>query len=253
MRRGAEYGLGVTTTEPRSAAFDLALDDLARATDRLLATVDAFSDGDVRTPSGLPDWTRAHVLTHVARNADAVANLAHWACTGEERPMYPAGPEGRDAAIEEGAGRHIGDLRLDIDESAERLLAAFTGFSGEGLARQVEGTRGATFLGWELPRIRLREVEIHHVDLAAGYTSADWSPAFAAYTLDIVAAQFVARGDCPVSALHDAEGGAWQVGAVGPTLSGPTHELAAWLVGRSAGAGLTPNPPGAVPTAPRWI
>ena len=226
---------------------------MARATDRLLATVDGFSDADVRAPSGLPGWTRAHVLTHVARNADAVANLAHWARTGEERPMYAGGAAGRDAAIEEGAARHIGDLRLDIDESAERLLAAFTGFSAEGLAREVEGMRGARFVGWELPQIRLREVEIHHLDLDAGYTSADWSPAFAARTLDTVAPAFLARGDCPVSALHDTEGGVWQVGAAGPTLSGPTPELAAWLVGRSDGAALRPSPPGVVPTAPRWI
>ena len=30
-------------------------------------------------PSSLPNWTRAHVLTHVARNADALINLLTWA------------------------------------------------------------------------------------------------------------------------------------------------------------------------------
>jgi maleylpyruvate isomerase len=253
IRRAAEYGLRVTTTETDPAAFDVALDDMARATDRLLATVDAFADADVRTSSGLPDWTRAHVLTHVARNADAIANLAHWARTGEERPMYAGGAAGRDAAIQEGAGRHIGDLRLDIDESAQRLMAAFAGFDAQGLAREVEGMRGARFVGSELPFIRLLEVEIHHVDLAAGYTSADWSPEFGARTLDRVAPQFVARGDCPVSSLHDGKAGVWQVGAAGPTLSGSTQQLAGWLVGRSDGAALTPSPPGAIPAAPRWL
>lgn len=225
---------------------------MARATDRLLATVDAFSDDDVRAPSGLQDWTRAHVLTHVARNADAFANLAHWARTGEQRPMYAGGADGRAAAIEEGAGRHIGDLRLDIDESAERLLAAFAGFTAEALARQVEGLRGVLFHGWELPLFRLREVEIHHVDLAAGYSPADWSPEFAARTLDQVSAQFLTRDDCPVTTLQDPEGHSWQVGTTGPTLTGPAHELAAWLVGRSDGAALTPSPAGEVPSAPRW-
>lgn len=242
-----------TAADDLAAAFDLALDEMARATDRLLATVDAFSDADVRVPSGLPGWTRAHVLTHVARNADAVANLAHWARTGEERPMYAGGADGRNAAIQEGAGLHIGDLRLDIDESAERLLAAFAGFSADGLAREVEAMRGAKFAGGELPNLRLREVEIHHVDLAAAYTSADWSPAFAAHALDIAAPQFVARGDCPASALHGPDGRVWALGGAGPTLSGPTQELAAWLVGRSDGATLTPSPPGAIPLAPRWI
>jgi maleylpyruvate isomerase len=243
----------VMTTTPDIAAFDLALDEMARATDRLLATVDGFSDADVRAPSGLPDWTRAHVLTHLARNADAMARLAHWARTGEERAMYPGGPPARNAAIEEGAGRHIGDLRLDLSESAERLLAGFAGFDAKGLGRDIEGSRGARWIGWELPLIRMREVEIHHVDLAAGYTSADWTPAFAVHLLDLVSSQFLARDDCPVSTLQDTEGRSWQAGTSGPALSGPATELAAWLIGRSDGSALTPNPPGAIPAAPRWI
>jgi maleylpyruvate isomerase len=241
-----------TPPTPSLAAFDQALDEMARATDHLLATVDGFSDADVRAPSALPDWTRAHVLTHLARNADGVANLAHWARTGEERRMYPGGPEARDAAIEEGAGRHVGDLRLDLGESAERLLAAFADFDAAAMARLVEGPRGPKLAGWGLPAFRLREVAIHHVDLAAGYTSADWTPAFAARTLDELAPEFLARDDCPVTALEDPGGGAWQVGSSGPTLSGPAHELVAWLIGRSDGAALTPSPPGAIPAAPRW-
>jgi maleylpyruvate isomerase len=243
-----------TTTPPTSspAAFDQALDELARATDQLLATVDGFSDADVREPSALPEWTRAHVLTHLARNADGVANLAHWARTGEERRMYPGGPEGRNAAIEEGAGRHVGDLRLDLGESAERLLAAFADFDARALARVVDGPRDMKLTGSELPDLRLREVAIHHIDLAAGYTSADWTPAFAARTLDELAREFLARDDCPVTALHDGGGGVWQVGRSGPTLTGPAHELVSWLIGRSDGAALTPSPPGAIPAAPRW-
>jgi maleylpyruvate isomerase len=242
----------VTTTGPDPAAFDVALDEMARATDRVLATVDEFSDADVRAPSGLPDWTRAHVLTHIARNADGIRNLAHWARTGEERPMYPGGPPARAAAIEEGASRQVGDLRLDLDESAERLLAAFADFPADGLTREVGGPGGATWIGWELPLMRMREVEIHHVDLVAGYTAGDWAPEFATRTLDQLAPQFLARDDCPVTELRDGGGRVWQVGSSGPTLSGPVHELAAWLIGRSDGAALTPSPAGAIPAAPRW-
>ena len=166
--------------------------------------------------------------------------------------MYPDGPEGRDAAIEEGAGRHVGDLRLDLGESAERLLAAFADFEDDALTRVVTGARDSKLAGWELPAFRLREVTVHHVDLAAGYTSADWTPAFVARTLDELAPEFLAREDCPVTALQDPGGGQWQVGRSGPTISGPAHELLAWLIGRSAGAALTPSPPGAVPAAPRW-
>ena len=43
---------------------------------------------DFAGPSLLPGWTRAHVLAHVAGNADALVNLLTWARTGEETPMY---------------------------------------------------------------------------------------------------------------------------------------------------------------------
>ena len=60
-----------------------------------------------RAPSLCEGWTRAHVVTHIARNADALSNLVHWATTGEPTPMY-ASPESRDADIAEGARRARG-------------------------------------------------------------------------------------------------------------------------------------------------
>jgi maleylpyruvate isomerase len=38
---------------------------------RLMQQVAHLSDNGIRSPSLLPDWTLAHVLTHLARNADA--------------------------------------------------------------------------------------------------------------------------------------------------------------------------------------
>ena len=45
--------------------------EVDRATARLLATARTLDDDAVRAPSPLPGWTRGHVLTHVARNADS--------------------------------------------------------------------------------------------------------------------------------------------------------------------------------------
>ena len=81
---------------PDPAALRGALDEMAVSTDRLLATVDGLDDAALRQPSRLPGWTRAHVLTHIARNADGLVNLVTWARTGEETPMYAGGrPVGR--------------------------------------------------------------------------------------------------------------------------------------------------------------
>ena len=86
---------------PDLPSLDRALDEMAAATDRLLRSVDGLTEEDLAGPSLLPGWTRAHVLTHVARNADGFVNLVHAARTGEDREMY-AGWEGRPR------GRHRG-------------------------------------------------------------------------------------------------------------------------------------------------
>jgi maleylpyruvate isomerase len=238
-----------------AAALSGALDEMAAATDRLLGSVDRLSPAAVQEPSLMPGWTRGHVLTHVARNADAIANLVLAARTGDGRPMYAGGPDSRDAAIAAGAGRHLGDLRLDLAESAERLLSTFAdGFPAEARSREVTMRRGATAYGWEIPLIRTREVEIHHVDLDAGYRPEDWSPEFAARTLDQLSPFFRSARDCPVGTLAATDvTGRWEVAAEGPELAGPVTALAGWLVGRSPGRGLSLGSAGDVPPAPRWV
>src|SRR5688572_18290912 len=226
---------------------------MAVSTDRLLATVDGLDDAALRAPSLLPGWTRAHVLTHIARNADGLVNLVTWARTGEETPMYPGGQAGRAAEIEAGVDRHIGDIRLDLSDSAERLLGAFADFPTEGLSREVRFASGGTALGWELPVIRTREVEIHHVDVDGGYTPAHWSEEFVHRTLDQLAPFFRSDRDVPVGRLAASDAGrSWEVAADGPTLKGPSNALLAWLTGRSSGDGLQLDTSDPVPPAPRW-
>ena len=78
---------------------------------------------DVAAPSLLPGWSRAHVLTHLARNADGFVNLLTSARTGEAIPMY-ASPEARAADIDAGAGRGPADLLDDLRRSGQRFDAA---------------------------------------------------------------------------------------------------------------------------------
>ncbi len=234
-------------------ALSDALDEVAACTDRMLATLDGLDDAALRAPSLLPGWTRAHVLTHIARNADGMVNLVTWARTGEETPMYVGGRPARDAQIEEGAQRHIGDIRLDLAESAERLLGAFAGFPDEGLDRQVT-LAGRNASGADLPLLRVREVEIHHVDVSAGYSPAHWTPAFVSRTLDQLTQFFRDERDSPVAILAATDtASTWRVAENGPTLTGPQSALLAWLTGRSTGDGLEFDSPGPVPAAPTWV
>jgi hypothetical protein len=83
------------------ATYDEAVRLLAALTDDLLDDVHTLDTASLAAPSLLPGWTRAHVLAHVARNADALVNLLTWARTGQPRPMY-ADRQQRDAEIEAG-------------------------------------------------------------------------------------------------------------------------------------------------------
>ena len=152
--------------------YDRAIGLLAEVTDRLLDDVRELDDGAVHAPSLLPGWTRGHVLTHVARNADALCRLLHWARTGEETRMYPS-REARDAEIEEGAQRSASELEADVESSAERLLAGLADLPLERREVPVRASRGAEFPAREILWMRVREAAYHHVDLDTGVRFAD--------------------------------------------------------------------------------
>lgn len=228
--------------------------DLDDATDRLLRLVGDFDAADVAADSLLPGWTRGHVLTHLARNADAFVNLLTSARTGEPIPMY-ASAAARVADIEAGAARPPAALLDDLRRSAERYTEAVAAMPVAAWAATVETRRGpwpAASLVWG----RLREVEVHHVDLAAGYRPADWPEAFAQRLLHEVTAGLADRADAPAMVLRF-DGSAHEL-VVGdptgaPTVTGPAAQLAAWLIGRSPGEALTVTPDGTLPTPPEWI
>ncbi|GAA4970883.1 maleylpyruvate isomerase N-terminal domain-containing protein [Streptomyces hyderabadensis] len=49
----------------------------------LLDAVAGLDEAAFKAPSALPDWTRKHLVAHVAANADPLCNLVHRAATGE--------------------------------------------------------------------------------------------------------------------------------------------------------------------------
>ena len=77
---------------------------LESATGRLLDGVASLSDAAATQPSLLPGWSRGHVLTHLARNAEGSTRLLTWARTGVPSYEYESA-EARAAEI--GAGRTL--------------------------------------------------------------------------------------------------------------------------------------------------
>ncbi len=76
-------------SQPADAhAVEQNLGRITQAHDRLMTTAAALTDEQARAPSLLPGWTRGHVITHIARNADSLGNLLIWAQTGVQTPQY---------------------------------------------------------------------------------------------------------------------------------------------------------------------
>jgi maleylpyruvate isomerase len=211
-----------THVAPSSPPPDPDLGAVAAATDRLLVTVAGLDAATARRPSLLPGWTVGHVITHIARNADGMVRLVEWARTGRPTPMYPS-VESRSQEIEAGSGRSPADLLGDVQISATRL----------GVALELLATAGDDALdrlvvfgpprpgqapdtpARSLPFARLRELEIHHVDLGLDYRPSSWSPDFVERTL-----LYVHSRSGAVDVIGDpAEVLAWRIGrGAGPTV-----------------------------------
>jgi maleylpyruvate isomerase len=157
-------------------------DQVDAATQRLLDDARTLSEADLRAPSLLPGWTRAHVIAHVARNADAMRNLLVGARSGQVVLAY-ASAEAREAGIEQGAALSAADLMADLADSAMALRTVARQLPDEAWPFQVQMLDSASFPADALLTRRLVEVELHHCDLGSGYGPADWPAAFAAMDL----------------------------------------------------------------------
>lgn len=208
---------------------------------------------DLAEPSLLPGWSRGHLLTHVARNADALVNLLTWARTGEETPMYADGAS-RDQAIEEGAGRPLEEHLDDLRASAERFEQAVEALPPTAWAAQVTMRSGRVIAAAEVPWRRLVEMRLHHVDLGIGHTTADLPADFAGRELAALADGLTGHEGIAAVRLADTESGAvWNIGAAAEpdlTVSAATRPLLAWLSGRGPYDGLTVTPDGPLPALP---
>lgn len=236
------------------------LEWLRAGTERFEAAVRGVTDEALTAPSALPGWSRAHVVTHVARNADAVGNLLSWARTGAENPMY-ASREQRDADIAAGAGRPPGEVRDDLRAADARLARALARLPAAAWAVPVRTAQGRMVPAGEVPWMRVREVWIHAVDLDAGTTFADLPPGLVAALLDDATAMFAGRGDAPGVELQVTDAGStgvagpWRTGErPGAVVRGAAAQLLGWLLGRTDGAALTADTSdGRLPVLPSWI
>lgn len=231
------------------------IDIIGAATGRLVTSASALSDSQAREPSPLPGWSRGHVLTHVARNADGLRNLLTWAQTGVQTPMYPS-LQARAADIEAGASRPAAELAADVARSAEPFAARARELRDDAWLAEVCGARGPAHPAWVTLHRRLFEVEVHHVDLGTGYLPADWPAWFVAVHLTRICAELAGKPEAPAAVLTDAATGQrYDLRpdmATKTQITGDGHDLLGWLLGRDDGGGLSADPPGRLPAVPPY-
>jgi maleylpyruvate isomerase len=205
---------------------------------------------DLAAPSLLPGWSRAHVVAHLAGNARSHVRMLDGCLAGEVVAQYPGDADGRAAEIAQLAVDPAAALAAHRQAGAELDLrwAAMPPAHWDRLVLRLDaGPRPAFGLAWS----RWKEVEVHRVDLRAGYRLSDWEPAFARRLL----ASLLERAGLPAMTVvveGEAVGNEVPVtGPGGPRVTGDTAALAGWLSGRDDGRELHVRD-GPLPRVPAW-
>jgi maleylpyruvate isomerase len=229
--------------------MELTADDLgpllraaATAHRRMQTSASRMTDDDCRGPSLLPGWTRGHVLTHWARNADGQSRMLLAAMHGEIAAQYPGGDAQRDSDIETGAARPAHLILSDVRTAIDQIEDLWHRMPADAWSRPTAARTGQR-PAWMSVWARWRETEIHHVDLDAGYGHGHWPAEFVDLLLSRVLPTLATRLDEQI-ALHvettDRNPPARATAANATEdlviVRGPASAVLCWLLGRASAA-----------------
>jgi maleylpyruvate isomerase len=161
---------------------DVDLEAVRMATRRFLASIDELSDAQAEAACRLPSWNRAELITHVARNADGIRGMVEAAARGEVAAMYPGGVTQRADGIAAGRDERAAVLVTDVRRASDLLADVWSTLPPDGWDRVGKASVDRQMS--ELPWVRWREVEVHHLDLGLEYEAADWPVQFVTRALD---------------------------------------------------------------------
>ncbi|MEL4504098.1 maleylpyruvate isomerase family mycothiol-dependent enzyme [Luteococcus sp. H138] len=210
------------------------------ATQALLGDTIRIDDDEWQQPSRLAGWTRAHVATHLARNADALRRVVNGFLTHQPKHLY-ASPRQRRRDLELGSQRAPLDLQIDLDTSAGRLNEAFNYLAESGATDLVELSPGFRMPIHHLVLARLNEVVLHRIDLDHGFTSADIDPDIARWLLEWNCLRVGERPDFPAMHLMSSSGFQGVIGRPDrepQIVQGTDAGLVGWLTGRASADAL---------------
>jgi maleylpyruvate isomerase len=208
---------------------DVTVAHVTTETERVVATAASLRNDAVLAPSLCPGWSRGHVLTHLARNADALARVCAVALRDEPGTMYPS-QQARDDEIEQGARRPAAAQAADIVDSAARLATLLSALGPEHADVAVERVPGGPSITvGSVAFMRLREVALHHVDLDACFRLDQLDPEL----VDLLLADAVDRlrrhPEAPSVRLVTLEGRSHVVRDGGTIVTGSPPGLLLWV------------------------
>ncbi|MDN5571661.1 MAG: maleylpyruvate isomerase family mycothiol-dependent enzyme [Propionibacteriaceae bacterium] len=217
--------------------IDPALKRIAEATQALLRDTIALDEDAWRSPSLLPGWTRAHVASHIARNADALRVVVVATMSGDPTPLYPSA-NAKFTEIERGAERSGLELHVDLDTSAGEFARLCDRVADWLLPVQLPS---GEFPLSVVTLIRLQEVTLHHLDLDCGFTWENIEAVPAHWLLQWFGLLMRDDASLPAVDIISDAGETVSIGGSGErvTASGPDAALWAWLAGRTSGEGVT--------------
>lgn len=140
--------------------------------------IEHLDDETIRGPSMLPGWSVAHVLSHVARNADSHMRRAAASIEGLMIDQYPGGFSGRAAEIDAGADRPAREVIDDVKSSGRALQQMWLEIPDEAWGNVTRDVSGRERALETLPVKRRQELYVHLIDLGIGPTYEDWPDDF---------------------------------------------------------------------------
>jgi len=207
------------------------------ATQALLVDTITITDEQWQMPSRLPGWTRAHIATHIARQADGMTRVLGQLKDNKPTSLYES-DEALTDAIERGSERSAMELQVDLDSSAGRLHEASSRLKRLPPGRPVALTPTRTVRLGDLPLVRLNHLVLHHIDLDVGFTYEAIAEPVAAWLLAFNAARIGRDSSYPAVRLASDSGVNAVIGSGGraQVVNGADNLLLGWLTGR-----LTPE------------
>jgi len=203
------------------------------ATQSLLGDTIGITDEQWNQPSRLPGWTRAHIATHLARNADAFVRIMDQLREGRPTNLYDSQADRREE-IERGSERTALELQVDLDASAGRLHSQLPELMLLPPDRLVKLTPTLTVRLDRLPIARLGEVVLHHIDLDIGFSYQNIENHVAAWLLAFNTDRIGRNSAYPAMRIVADSGLTVLIGGPGhpSVIHGADNFLLCWLTGR---------------------